>query len=380
MRPRPSALLAALALLAGACAGSTDTRVAASPSPTVASPIPEEPTGEPSPEESPSPSEEPPPEAVDEGGAVDLADGVSVAFSRDGTHALVLQELAETGGCEDGPSYALRRVELSTGEAKPALADGSETDAALVRGPGGVVALVGQCEGFLYQLQVGLERADGLVSNLQEVDTSELGEVAPWTLRWTADGSALTVVASPFDPRGTAVVVIDPGTGAAQEAFRRPGVFQAEQLADRRFVIADEAGVHVLADDPAFAVERSYVASEFTVGPDGRLALLDPEVGLVAVAVPGEDEQILTDDLAWNAGWSGDGAWLTYMETPDDTHDVVRIGVVPTDGSAAPSYPVEDAGFGQPHLDADGGRLLFTREEPTDDFFGRPVAALLGLG
>ena len=303
--------------------------------------------------------------------------------SPDGTALFVLAvdpDLSQLG-CEGQPEPITFRAPTDGGARQPVLVDGATTRGTLVRGPGGRVALVQGCEGFVSEVLVGSEAADGTLGDLRPLPLfREQGRLAGFG--WSNDGQRLLAGRNNLTQETPAdVVSVDPATGEVTLVFTVDGdesraVTQVAQLADGTYVVAGFGSVSLRgADGTVSARTRGFgfeVNGGSTVAAYGEGIVLLTSGGPRTVVPAGPGATVIT------AAFSPDGAALVYTIGVDGVESVAITTLVDDRTTTVEGPPAR-------HLRAlftgDGRALAFNRQaDPTADPGADPEVVLVPVG
>ncbi len=312
-----------------------------------------------------------------------LSRGFLGRTSPDGTALFVLAvdpDLSQVG-CEGQPEPITFRVPTDGGARQPELVDGATIRGTLVRGPGGRVALVKACEGFVSEVLVGSEAADGTLGDLRPMPLfREQGTLAGFG--WSTDGRRLLAGRNNLTQETPAdLVSIDPVSGAVTLVFTVDGdesraVTQVAQLADGTYVVAGYGSVSLRgADGTVSARTRGFgfdVNGGSTVAAYGEGIVLLTSGGPRTVVPAGPEATVIT------ASFSPDGDALVYTVGADGVESVA-ITTLADDRTTTVEGPPGR------HLRAlftgDGRAVAFNRQpDPTADPGADPEVVLVPVG
>lgn len=313
-----------------------------------------------------------------------LGDGLVEAATPDGSAFYVLDEdpAFSEPGCEGQPEPVMSLVPLDGGSRVRLGTAGEAVTGRLVPGPGDRVALVDECEGFLQEVRVGTETADGRLEGLRVVplDTGDASPLAePRITAWNAAGDALLAGGrNAARDRGT-VARIDPATGAVTRLFDTAeggGPGQVAQLADGTYVVAESGEVSLRS--ASGEITGRTPGAGFTLFADaGRVAVFGETVTVLA---PGSEPKILVpvqpDRSVDLAAVSPDGAVVAYAYRIGEESFINVIDIV------RPAIRVVESGdaLGRPTFSGDGRALAFSRFDRAEPFGTEVLVARFGKG
>jgi hypothetical protein len=291
-------------------------------------------------------------------------------------------------GCEGQPEPVLFRLPLSGGR-RELLGDGkTPLRGNLVRGPGGRVALVDQCESFFQALAVGKETPDGHLTDVKELKLARKegeGNLAPFSFSWTPDGkSLLAAINDPEAPDGgpSRLVSINPDTGAFTELFTGEGgsgVFQFAQLEGGTYVMSSNRLVSFR--DNQGRIVAGFPGNGFEIFPDNKRVAIYGET--LAVATEGSKviEALVPNRPDYeisSASVSPDGRAIAFNRYALQTSDV-EILVVTVEDSKTSSV-IAGTAYGRAIFSGDGKGLGFNEfvAQPPDSGSFKVLLVRLG--
>jgi hypothetical protein len=279
-------------------------------------------------------------------------------------------------GCEGQPEPVLFRLPLSGGR-RELLGEGkTPVRGDVVRGPGGRVAFVDQCESFFQSLAVGKESPDGHLTDMTELKLALKegeGSPAPFSFSWTPDGkSLLAAVNDPQAPDGgpSRLVSINPDTGAITQLFTSEGgsgVFQFAQLEGGTYVLSSNRLVSFR--DKEGQIVAGFPGNGFEIFPDNKRVAIYGET--LAVATEGSKVVVALvpnrpDYEISSASVSPDGRAIAFNRYALQTSDV-EILIVTVEDSKSSSV-IAGKAYGSAIFSGDGKALGFNEfvSQPPD--------------
>ena len=221
-----------------------------------------------------------------------IGDGLLEDWSPDGTAVLVgrVDDTLSKEGCEGAKEPVFFLQPVNGGTSTVAFPGHTEMNGSFV-GTQPVtndVVMLSGCEGYLGDLSVARQSADGRLRDPRLVVIADTAQAAELTgvSSLSLDGSALLLTGKAFadDVEHVVSTRIDLATGASSaiETGGRGGAHIAEATAGR-IVVSDGKTVYVLGNDGSLI--RSYDGSDFAVSHDGtHLAVVgNGALGVVAI-------------------------------------------------------------------------------------------------
>jgi hypothetical protein len=308
--------------------------------------------------------------AIELGDAIALGDGVVVGVhpSKRIAYVSAIDHDTDEVGCEGGDIARLWAQPVDGGARVPALPAPRRSGTVVTGGEGGRVAVVEQCEGFLTTLVTAIPGDDGVLGDVDEVDTTAAqtdARLMPSTIRWSADGRSLLGLTQLHQEDVDVVHVVRLHLdGAVEDLGQGAALVAVAELADGRLVTASPGTLTVGEDEP----EPVHVSS-IAIAPDGVSIAVFGDEG-VHVLVPGQPLRSVAPGQATVGSWSAAGDTLAFLRLDGDD---VAVELARLDGSSTATVD-DDGGFGPPLLTADGRTVLFNAAVDTGQGFDEPRA------
>ena len=300
-----------------------------------------------------------------------VGDGLIESWSPDGSALIVgkVDDHLSVEGCEGVKEPVFFLLRVADGTSSLAFPNHTDQNGSIVgaQADTDVVMLAG-CEGYLGDISVVHQAADGALSDPRTVAIADTAQTAQLTgvSALSLDKSALLLTGKAFDDTAERVVStrIDLATGAATEipTGGRGGAHIAEAT-EGRYVVSDGKAVFVLAADGT--VTQTYDGPDFGLSDDGtRIAIVTTD-GAIAMADVGEaiNETVAMPKAIESAQltFSPDGSALAVLSYDEDAVVVIVRG-------GATQVLAEGDSYGRLVWSRTGTSIAFNR-------FGRDDAA-----